>query len=275
MARSEFGQFLMSRRARLTPVDVGLPTSGRRRTPGLRREEVAALAGVSVDYLTRLEQGRDTNPSVEILAALATALRLDDADRNHFGWLALTTDGGCAQAPPARSELPHSVRTILDSVDPLPAFVVGRHQNLVGWNDAWAKFAEPLGFLDPEARHNLAWFTFAAPRARDVWREWSNVADAYAARLRSAAAFAPNDAALQAVVAELQQFPEFARRWDEHHVDPKPSGVVQIAHPLRGHIDVDYETMDTAGLSMIVWVTQRRADRANGLRLVENRVANQ
>ena len=104
MSKSEFGQFLISRRARLRPSDVGLPDSGRRRTPGLRREEVAALAGVSVDYLARLEQGRDTNPSISILAALSQALQLDETERTHFGWLALTADNsGCAPAPPARA----------------------------------------------------------------------------------------------------------------------------------------------------------------------------
>ena len=274
MAKSEFGQFLISRRARLNPGDVGLPDSGRRRTPGLRREEVAALAGVSVDYLARLEQGRDSNPSISIVGALADALQLDDAERQHFGWLAITGDkSGCPGGVPADEKMSPAVEAILYSVD-TAAFVIGRNLDLVGWNEHWEKFATPLGLLDANARRNLAWYVFASPMAQRVIRNWEEVADSYNARLRTATVRWPNDPALARTIEELQQFPAFARRWDEHRVDDKTGGVLRIAHPRNGNVEFEYETLDLSDLSLVVWLTERSAARANVLRLVEDRAVN-
>ena len=275
MAKSEFGQFLISRRARLNPGDVGLPDSGRRRTPGLRREEVAALAGVSVDYLARLEQGRDSNPSVSIIGALADALQLDDAERKHFGWLAITSDNksACPGDTPADEKLSPAVEAILYSVD-TAAFVIGRNLDVVGWNEHWEKFATPLGLLDESARRNLAWHTFAAPTAPKMIRNWAEVADSYTSRLRAATVRWPNDSELNRTIEELQQFPEFARRWEEHLVDDKTGGVLRIAHPRNGNVEFEYETLELSDLCLVVWLTERSAARANVLRLVEDRAVN-
>lgn len=281
MAKSEFAEFLKSRRARLRPSDVGLPDNGRRRTPGLRREEVAALAGVSVDYLNRLEQGRDTNPSVAILGALANALQLNDSERSHLGLLALTSDPAapCPATQVSPDTLSETVETILHSVDPVPAFALGRRLNLLGWNSAWEEFVEPTGILDDESRRNLAWFTFAHPNARRVWRDWEQTADAYSARLRYVhVRCGDDDPALTQTIEELQRFPEFARRWDAHLVDQRPTGTLRIVHPQQGSVDVEYETLDmSADQSVVVWVTEQRQARVPALRLIEGtgRASNQ
>ncbi|MFH5232650.1 helix-turn-helix transcriptional regulator [Antrihabitans spumae] len=275
VAKSEFGQFLISRRARLSPADVGLPDSGRRRTPGLRREEVAAIAGVSVDYLARLEQGRDTNPSAAILMALGKALQLDEADRNHFGWLALKADpkSECSASPPAQEQLSAPIAAVLDSMNPVPAFVLGRQLNLLGWNPAWEEFAEPLGLFDPEAHNNIAVFTFAVPAARKAWRDWDNEADVYTSRLRSAMTRWPDDDDVAHTIGRLKQFPEFMKRWDAHVVDAKPAGTLRVTHPHRGSIDIAYETLEMTGQSLVVWLTERGAVRAPRLRLIEGRAS--
>ena len=147
---SQLGEYLRARREQLQPADVGLPTSGRRRTPGLRREEVATLAGVSIDYLVRLEQGRDVNPSAGVLAGLAAALRLDDDERMHLFKLAAIS-GSSELCPAARAvavDIPPSIRQLLERLDPTPAFVLGAAGDVLAANRAWETIVRPLGMLD-------------------------------------------------------------------------------------------------------------------------------
>ncbi|MGF1654627.1 MAG: helix-turn-helix domain-containing protein [Actinomycetales bacterium] len=172
MRDGELGDFLRSRRERLSPREVGLPGGGRRRTPGLRRAEVAALAGVSVEYLTRLEQGRDANPSVQVLAALAAALRLDDADRDHLHDLAIVCRGtGLSHRPPwpAAHTVRPAVRAVLDRLDPTPAYVVNHRADLLAWNRGFDGVARPLGLLS-EPGPNLLSGTVRAQAARPTTR---------------------------------------------------------------------------------------------------------
>ncbi|WP_280243091.1 helix-turn-helix domain-containing protein, partial [Nocardia abscessus] len=168
MARNGFAEFLIARRAELRPSDVGMPEGGRRRTPGLRREEVAVRAGVSADYLARLEQGRDTNPSVAVIDALADALLLRGDDRRYFSMLALASgnESRCPGSESAEERLAPTIETILHALHPTPAFVVGRRLNVLGWNQAWADFVAPLGLLDGPDQPNLARYTFMHPAAR-------------------------------------------------------------------------------------------------------------
>lgn len=179
MASNAFADYLRRRRTELLPSDVGLPSGGRRRTPGLRREEVAVRAGVSADYLARLEQGRDTNPSAAVVEALADALLLDDKERAVFGWLALTSShaGRCPESPPAPDRVPETIETILAALEPNPAFVLGRRLDVLGWNNAWADFVTPLGMLDDPAEVNLAHYTYTHPMARRVLRNWAETAE--------------------------------------------------------------------------------------------------
>ncbi|MET9492584.1 helix-turn-helix transcriptional regulator [Nocardia sp. NPDC006630] len=271
MSRSEFAEFLIARRAQLQPEEVGLPSGRRRRTPGLRREEVAALAGVSADYLARLEQGRDTNPSTSVLGALADALRLNEVERHHFGRLALGMEQKetCPTAGQAGEQVSETLRAVIDSMHPTPAFVLGRWMDLLAWNPSWRDFAEPLGLFDESAGGNFANYLFAHPDAQRYFSNWSDAADIAASALRNAQTRFTDDRSLEARITALQRYPEFDRRWREHRVIDYRSRVLLIEHPLRGHVEVEIETLDPAAdLSIQVWLVDRRKVQAPGLRLV-------
>ncbi|MEU8898376.1 helix-turn-helix transcriptional regulator [Nocardia sp. NPDC048505] len=273
-----FADFLIARRNELRPADVGLPAGGRRRTPGLRREEVAVRAGVSVDYLSRLEQGRDRNPSAAVLSALADALLLDETDRRHFSMLALASgttaacseDGAlCPGASSPQEQLPDTIELILRSLNPTPAFVVGRRLNVLGWNSAWAEFVTPLGLLDDEHAPNLAWFTFMNPNARNVIRDWSAAADHFVAALHRAKSRWPADDTLRATIDALRREPEFAKRWKSHRPGEDASGTLHFDHPEHGPVAVPFEMLSAdRDQSIVVWLTDKVESGARGLRLV-------
>ncbi|MFI1915469.1 helix-turn-helix domain-containing protein [Nocardia sp. NPDC020380] len=271
MSRSEFAEFLIARRAQLQPEDVGLPAGRRRRTPGLRREEVAALAGVSADYLARLEQGRDSNPSSAVLAAIADALQLNEIEKHHFGILALSLDQKqtCPASGQAREQVTDTLQAVIDALHPTPAFVIGRWQNLLAWNPSWHDFAAPLGLFDEEAHGNFAIYMFAHPNARKWFLDWAGAADMVTSALRAAITRFPDDASLTQVITALQPYPEFDRRWREHRVTDYRSLKLRIAHPQRGEVEIEVETLDPAAdQTVMVWLIDRQAVRAPGLRLV-------
>ncbi|WP_378733517.1 helix-turn-helix transcriptional regulator [Nocardia brasiliensis] len=270
MARNGFAEFLIARRAELRPADVGLPPGKRRRTPGLRREEVAVRAGVSADYLARLEQGRDTNPSVAVIDALADALLLRGNERHHFSLLALASgnESHCPGSESAEEKVADTIQSILRALQPTPAFVIGRRLNVLGWNSAWADFASPLGLLD-EGQPNLAWYTFRHPTARQVLRNWSEAADIFAAALSRAKLRWPGDDSLLETIDALRQHPDFAARWKPHHVGAHISGTLHIDHPVHGLVDVPFETLDAdRDQSIIVWLTGQARAQSPALRLV-------
>ncbi|WP_067478226.1 helix-turn-helix domain-containing protein [Nocardia amamiensis] len=281
MARNGFGEFLIARRAELRPLDVGLPGGGRRRTPGLRREEVAVRAGVSADYLARLEQGRDTNPSVAVIEALADALLLRGEDRQYFNMLALASgnESRCNRCPGSESadeQVAATIETILQALQPTPAFVVGRKLNVLGWNQAWADFVAPLGLLDGPDQPNLAWFTFMHPAARRVLRNWEHAADTFTAALCRAKLLRPGDVSLREMIETLRELPDFADRWKPHRVGASSSGTLQLDHPVHGLVEVPFETLEAdRDQSVVVWLTDRASMHAPGLRLVPNRAVNQ
>jgi transcriptional regulator with XRE-family HTH domain len=256
--RPTLAEFLRARREQLTPADVGLPSSGRRRTPGLRREELAVLAGVSVDYIVRLEQGRDTHPSGSVLGALADALRLSDDERVHLKRLAALTRAPelCPQASAAPPEVVPSVRALLDRLDPTPGFVIGAYFDLLAWNTAWGRLVAPLGLLDhPEP--NIARFTFGDPRARTAYLDWTVTADEQASALRSMSLHRGDDPAFAALVDELQQVPAFVERWSSHQVTEKRRGTKRLRHPRVGELTVAYEVLllpDDGDLRLITWL---------------------
>ncbi|NNH72212.1 helix-turn-helix domain-containing protein [Nocardia uniformis] len=270
MAQSEFAEFLIARRAQLQPEEVGLPPGRRRRTPGLRREEVAALAGVSVDYLARLEQGRDSNPSTGVLNALADALRLNDSERHHFAKIALGMEpAACPGTGQAHEQLTETVQAVIDALQPTPAFVLGRRSNILGSNASWRDFATPLGLFDEVADSNLVNYLFAHPEAPQHIRNWPDVADMFISSLRAAQSHWSDDEQLQELIHALQQFPEFARRWHAHRVGPYRSGILQVHHPIRGNVEVEFETMNpTPDQTVTVWFIDRRRAHTPSLRLV-------
>ena len=260
--------FLRARRERTSPREVGLPVNGRRRTPGLRREEVATLAGVSVDYLVRLEQGRDEHPSAEVLVALADAMRMSEDERRHLFHLGAISMGAamCPAATPLVREVAPTVITLLERLHPTPAFVLGPVGDVLAWNDAWAAVVGARGVLD-DPRPNLARYVFLDRRAHDAFPAWRVAADEQVGRLRRAMTRWDGDDAVADLVAELRQEPEFEVRWAAHPVDEKRRGAKLITHPAAGDLDLTVEVLAIADDSEQVLVTWLPADDVTAARL--------
>ncbi len=242
-AAAEVAEFLRARRARLRPADVGLPEGARRRTPGLRREEVAQLADISPTYYTFLEQGRDVRPSVQVLDALGRALRLTAAERAHLHDL---VHGGPAVAAQRPDTLLPAVTEMVARLDPWPAYVTGRSFDVLACNRAaralWADWP-----ARPEPERNVLWWTFLEPAARTVLADWRGVARAELARLRAASARHPGDPRFGALITALQEGSAEARRWwPEHDVVPLSSGSKRIRHPALGVIDFQHAVLQVA-----------------------------
>nr|BFE55872.1 helix-turn-helix transcriptional regulator [Dactylosporangium thailandense] len=243
---SELGLFLRTRRAAVKPADVGLPTGPRRRTPGLRRSELAALAGVSVEYVTRLEQGRDRHPSPPVLSALAEALRLTPSERVHLHRLTKAADLGFTcrgrRAVPPVTVRP-AVRALLDRLDPAPAAILNRLGDLVARTAAFELLARPLGLLDA-APPNLTRFVLTDPRARAAFPDWEHVADEQVAALKHGPFRA--DPAVAALADELTVVAgdAFTARVGAIPGLPRASGILRLAHPSAGPLRLAFETLD-------------------------------
>ena len=252
-------EFLRARREQLQPGDVGLPDNGRRRTPGLRREEVATLAGVSIDYLIRLEQGRDTRPSPSVIAALADALRLDDGQRRQLYTLAMISQSGelCPAARPLARAVAPTVVALLQGLGATPAFVVGPTNDVLAWNHAWEWLVRPLGMLDG-ATPNLARHVFLHPSARTVYPDWLAVADQQVSRLRTASARWGDDHDFAALIDELQTASSFVERWSAFAATEKRRGTTRIVHPDIGELHLNYEVLllpdDIDEQRLITWL---------------------
>ncbi|MDN3270471.1 helix-turn-helix transcriptional regulator [Streptomyces sp. MA15] len=247
--RSPLGTFLTARRARLSPDDVGLPRYGdRRRVPGLRREEVALLAGVSAGYYTRLEQGQQTNASPEVLDAIATALHLTAAERDHVH--VLSANGHRTRpATPGAEKVSADLRTLLTTMAHVPALVVGRRNDVLAWNrTGHALLAAHLDFTAPDApgtRPNLSRLVFLDAPTRALYRDWQAKARAVVGNLRILTARNPGDPYLAALIAELaSRSPEFVALWDAHTVAPCGRDVHALAHPAVGELTVTQQTFD-------------------------------
>ena len=254
MDRSELGAALTQWRARLVPGDVGLPAGTRRRTPGLRREEVAQLAGMSVDYLTRLEQGRGPRPSESVLGALARALRLTDAERDHVFRLA-------GHAPPRPGRITDTVRPsvlrLMDRFTDLPAMLLNARADVLAWNALAAALVCDFSAI-PVARRNLLWQRFAgtAPsRLVTEPDERDRMDRAAVADLRTAAARYPDDPPLRRMIAELLAgSPEFARLWAQRPVEPRHGDRKRFAHPQLGILELDCDALTVPGEDQVLVV---------------------
>ena len=247
--RAELGEFLRSRRARLNPAELGLPDhGGRRRVPGLRREELALLAGVSVDHYVRLEQGRTLQFSEEVLDAVARALHLDPTEREHLYRLARPDHSqarrsqvyqGTGKREPQRVR--PGLRRLLDAATDVPAYVVGLGTDVLAWNGLAAALLTDFGALAPHER-NLAWLVCHDEGFRELFADPAAKMADVAAYVRWDIGRHPDDPALGALVAELCRNPEFAEVWARHDVRDKTHGSYTYRNPVVGEITLDYET---------------------------------
>ncbi|BCJ47764.1 transcriptional regulator [Actinoplanes ianthinogenes] len=247
--RGEIRDFLTSRRAKITPAQAGLPAGARRRVPGLRREEVAVLAGVSTEWYTRLEKGHIGGVSEEVLDAVARALRLDDDERTYLFDVARSSRAG-SRTPSRRRdvEVPPRVQWMLDSVTMSAAFVRNGRTDVIAGNClARAVFAPMFGSatVDKRGRPNVARYIFLDHGAHDFFVDWNAAGSATAALLRAEAAREPHDRALRDLIGELSTLsPEFRDRWAAHDVLIRHDGVKRLRHPEVGHLELTFQDLD-------------------------------
>jgi transcriptional regulator with XRE-family HTH domain len=245
--RRELADFLRSRRERITPADVGLPAGARRRTPGLRREEVAQLAYISTEYYTRLEQARGPRPSLEVLAQVARALRLSDAERDHLHHLAGTPPG----PPPGPSrEVRQSIVDLLHRLPQAAAIVISATHEVIAWNDLAAALMEDFSALSRRDR-NLVRRAFLGPHPEGRLLYGVSDGEEFAVssvqHLRAASARYPDDPELTGLVAELLDgSEEFARLWAAHDVTARPTLCKTFDHPVVGPVTVNCDVLDIA-----------------------------
>ena len=241
--RAELAAFLRARRARVSPRDAGLPATGRRRTPGLRRQEVAQLAGMSVDYYIRLEQGRGPHPSRQVLSALARALMLTADERDYLFRMA-------SEVPPQRArpsrEITPGIRHLLDSMPTTPAYVVDAAYNILAWNQLATSF---IGDLAGHADRNMIRWMFRRPPADSIWDDEHvlGFTRATVADLRAGYARYPGDPEIESLVTELLALsPQFAEMWAAHEVEVRGPMLKRINHPRAGLLEFECQVLHIA-----------------------------
>nr|WP_296066919.1 helix-turn-helix transcriptional regulator [uncultured Actinoplanes sp.] len=265
---TELGDFLRARRAALTPAETGVPTvASARRVPGLRREEVALLAGVSTNYYTRLEQGESHQMSDSVMEAIAGALRLDDTERLHLQRLA-------RPSPPVRRDLGpevvrDSLRSLVERNTDQIAYVVGRRMDVLAGN----RLAYALYDMPPGQPFNVARQMFLEPATRDLFGDWPREARSMAAYLRVASASFPDDPGVAELVGELTiKSPAFVELWAAHPVEECANGPVGFRHPVAGCLRLIGEGLNVPGDSgqQVCFLSAADADTADRLRLLDS-----
>ena len=263
----DLGDFLRSRRARIRPEDVGLPSYGRRRVPGLRREEVAQLAGVSVDYYIRLEQGRGPSVSNAVLDSIARVLRMDGTEHAYLLSVARPPKkAGRRTAPRVRP----GVQLLLDGMERTPALVLGPAMEALAWNvlaDALYGFSRM-----PPARRNVVRQLFLEPEGRDLYPDWSAVTAQCVATLRLSAGAHPDDRGVRDIVGELSlKSEDFRRLWADHQVMTCLYGVKRVRHPIAGLLTLPYESLtlpETPEQTLVVYTPEPGSETAERLALL-------
>jgi transcriptional regulator with XRE-family HTH domain len=255
--RREFGSFLSSRRARLQPGEFGLP-GGPRRTPGLRREEVAVLAGVSVSWYTWLEQGRDIQPSADALGRIAKVLKLDRVESAHLFALSaldaapVVTGGGVSDG----------LERLVRAINPIPAYVRNTRLDILAWNDAIADLFVDYGLLQPHERNTLRLLFLYIPY-RTLILDWEQMARGMISAFRAARAHAQDKAPFDSLVEELSaQSPEFRDWWQDTDVQGFEEGRKRLLHPTSGHIEFTYVALTPEGrpdLSLVTYIPRHAA----------------
>lgn len=275
--RAELGAFLRSRRARLRPEELGLPAhGGRRRVPGLRREELAQLAGVSVDHYVRLEQGRTLHFSAAVLDSVARALRLDEVEREHLYRLARPWPRDAAPEPepvPGPRRVRPGLRRLLEAADGTPAYIIGRSSDVLAWNRSAAALLTDFGALPPD-RRNLARLVFLDEGMRRLYADWHGRARDVIAFLRLDAGRHPGDPRTAAVVEELSAASEeFRTMWAEHRVKDKTHGRYRYRHPVVGELELSFETLrppDAPDQALVVYTVEPGSPAETALRLLNS-----
>ncbi|OUE07611.1 hypothetical protein CMsap09_01585 [Clavibacter michiganensis] len=274
--QDDIREFLTSRRARITPEQAGLPDyGGRRRVTGLRREEVALLAGMSSEYYRRLERGDAAGVSESVLDGIARALQLDDAEHAHLLDLVRAANVGAhprRRAPAARKgAVRASVQQMIDAMTTVPVYVQNGRLDAVATNALGRALFAPM-FDGPDPQVNAARFVFLDPRAQDFYRDWTGNTRQMVALLRREAGRSPYDKELSNLVGELSTRSDLFRKlWASHDVREHRTGTKNIHHPLVGDLDLSFESMDLAsehGLQMLVFTAEPASPTHDGLQLL-------
>jgi transcriptional regulator with XRE-family HTH domain len=271
---AELGRFLRARRTQTTPDQVGLTVgAGLRRTPGLRREELATLAGISIDYYVRLERGKETRPSPAVLDSLARALHLDDQEHQHLRDLAARAARYAPEPPsaPSRTVRPH-LKLLLETMRPNPAYIVSRSMDLLAWNPGG--LALYAGLDDwPAKQRNLARYLFVHPAARELFPDWDIQVRACVSRLRAIAGTAPDAPDLTNIVGELLlKSPDFARLWERYDVTGRKPAHKTFQHPHVGTMTLTTQAMyleGTAGQRLSVYTAEPGSPDYDALLLLD------
>lgn len=267
--RTELTDFLRTRRARLNPADVGLLDGARRRTPGLRREEVALLANIGSTWYTRLEQGLPINVSAQVLDSISIALRLSETERTHLYVLA-------GQPSPERTEeyverVTPLLRRTLDALFPNPAYVRGRRWDMLAWNRAAEMLWGPYDENDPLSKNGL-WRFFTVPALRSLYPNWEENAPRIVAQFRAVAARYPDDPSFKSLISMLiERSDVFARAWAQHNVCNVSEGLKRFNHPLVGEMTLDHTTLyvpDFPDMRVIVFTPEPGSESERKLRTI-------
>ena len=272
--RAQVREFLVSRRERISPAQAGLPAygGGNRRVKGLRREEVALLAGVSIDYYVRMERGNLAGASDAVLDGIAGALQLDEAERAHLFDLARAAQ----PTPPRRrrakpSGVTEGIQQVLDAITDAPAWIRNARHDMLAANRMARALYAPL-LADPRRPVNNARFIYLDPAARDFFTDWERAADDIAAMLRSEAGHNPHDKQLIELIGELSTRSEdFRTRWAAHNVRFHRTGHKRLRHPVVGTLDLDFEAMEFPahpGLTLVVYTAAAGTPAADNLKLL-------
>lgn len=267
---ADLREFLRTRRARIAPHEVGLPASmGLRRVPGLRREEVAMLAGISVEYYERLERGRAQRPSASVLDAIARVLRLNSVERDHL--YALAGPSRTKQVATSAPQLRTGLRRALDAITDVPALILGPRQDLIAINDLGTAFYAGLDLLPPGQR-NMVRYLFTVDGARELYHDWAATARTIVSELRRYAGIYPHDPKLAELVGDLAvRDPDFRRWWAEHDVHLRDHGSKRYHHPVVGELELGYEALTPVGepdLTLGTHTVEPRSPSAEALALL-------
>jgi transcriptional regulator with XRE-family HTH domain len=281
--RNEVRDFLVSRRAKVTPAQVGLPAGRNRRVPGLRRSEVAALAAMSVEYYSKIERGDLSGVSEQVLDAIARALQLDDAERAHLAHLAQPTEGTVSSARRSRRPTQEwatrpSLQWALDAITDGPAFVRNGRMDLLAANRLARALYHDV-YADARRPANIARFTFLDPAGQGFYPDWDSAADICVAILRAEAGRDPRDRDLHDLVGELStRSDDFRTRWASHDVRHHGTGTKRFRHPVVGELVLAYEGLDMAaepGLTLTIYTAEPGSPSDERLRLLGSWAASQ
>ncbi|TFD08974.1 MULTISPECIES: helix-turn-helix transcriptional regulator [unclassified Cryobacterium] len=277
---TELGEFLRIRRSGLQPEDVGLQNYGVRRVPGLRREELAMLAGVSITYYTRLEQGLSSNASESVLEAITRALQLNEAERSHLMDLAKPTRTKRRSGAKPDKARPGTLR-LIESMSSMPAVVLGRRSEVLAWNSLGHKLVgSHLDFESPHCpadRPNMTRMLFLDAHTRELYASWCEEATRAVSSLRLLAGRFDDDLDLISLVGELTvKSPEFAKLWAKHPVENCMSGLKYFQHPSVGSMELDFEVLtspDESGHRILMYTAEPDSPSAAALQLLQSTAA--